>query len=242
MAEIVYQPRGAVSLNEYVYWLESILAAINDGILVIDAAGIVRLINDEYTRITGVRKEEIIGRPLRSVRPGAKLPLVLKDGKPRQGIYRREGTVEYVVDMAPIFNQKQIVGAVSICKSLTEVDYLTKELNRHIKRLAQLEDAMGKIHRARYTFDEIIGATSGLKDEVYLAKKAADTNLSVLLTGESGTGKELFAQAIHNASSRAAFPFVAINCASIPPTLLESELFGYEEGSFTNSKLGGKMG
>lgn len=230
------------SLHDYIQWLEGIIDAIHDGILVVDANGIVRHINREYTVITGVPKHAIIGKPLSEVRPGAQLPLTLTDGKKRAGIYRKEGKKEYVVDMAPIFQGNQVIGAVSVCKSVSEVDALTKELSMSKKRVAQLEKAVGRIHWARYGFQDIIGADGGLKNVMEQAKKIATTELYILITGESGTGKELFAQAIHRNSHRRQEPFVAINCAAIPLHLLESELFGYEEGAFTHSKHGGKIG
>ncbi|KQL46386.1 Fis family transcriptional regulator [Brevibacillus choshinensis] len=230
------------NLNQELEWFQAIIHSIHDGVLVIDREEIVRLINPEYTRITGVRPEVILGQPLRSVRPGAQLADTLRDGKTRAGIYRKEGTTEYVVDMAPILLQGEIVGAVSICKGLTEVHKLSLELEKNKEKLLQLEKAMGSLYQTKYTFDHIVGAQRGLKDIVHIAKKAADSKLPVLITGESGTGKELFAQSIHNESKRAHRPFIPVNCAAIPAALLESELFGYEEGSFTNAKKGGKTG
>ena len=97
-------------------------------------------------------------------------------------------------------------------------------------------------HCARYTFDDIVGTCPAMENAKALAQKMAQTNLPILITGESGTGKELFAQAIHNSSPRREEPFIAVNCATIPDSLLESELFGYEEGAFTGAKKGGKLG
>ncbi|MEI3605011.1 sigma 54-interacting transcriptional regulator [Pseudogracilibacillus sp. SE30717A] len=227
------------SIEEYMEWLQSILMSIHDGVLVIDKEGIVRLINPEYTRITGVAPEKIIGKRLKDVRPQAQLVDVLNDGKERVGIYRKEGNVEYVVDMAPILNQKEIIGAVSVCKGLTEVHKLVRQLKEDRD---QLQNQIGSIHQAKYTFDEIIGADGGLTEVIRIGKKAAVSELPILISGESGTGKELFAQSIHNESKRANGPFIPVNCATIPASLIESELFGYEEGSFTNSKKGGKVG
>lgn len=229
-------------LNQKVDWLEGIIEAVHDGVLVIDRDGIVRLINDEYTRITGVKREQIIGKKLTDVRPGAILPTVLRDGRPREGVFRREKTMEYVVDMAPIYNNGEIIGAVSVCKSLSEVYELSKELSKSRKRIIELEKRFGNLHRAKYKFSDIVGETELIKELKIKAKKFATTDLNMLITGESGTGKELFAQAIHNESKRKNNPFVTINCAAIPDSLLESELFGYEEGAFTNSKRGGKIG
>jgi PAS domain S-box-containing protein len=231
-----------LSPNAYTNWLEEIIDSINDGVLVIDSQGIVQLINAEYTKITGVQKEKIIGEYLVDVRKGAILPRTLEDGERRSGIYRKEGENEYIVDMAPVYEQDRLIGAVSVLKSLTEVHHLAKELKQSREKLTKLENTVGHIYRTRYTFDDIIGKDGGLKETVELAKKAAHSNLNILIQGESGTGKELFAHAIHRESFRSEFPFVPINCAAIPSSLLESELFGYEEGSFTNSKKGGKIG
>ncbi|UOR13706.1 sigma-54 interaction domain-containing protein [Halobacillus amylolyticus] len=228
--------------KNYTDWLEETIDSINDGILVIDSQGIVQFVNTEYTNITGVQPEAIVGKPLRDVRKGAILPKALRDGKRRAGIYRREGQIEYVIDTAPVYKHGEIVGAVSVCKSLNEVHFLTKELKRSKERLARLENTVGHMYQTKYTFSDIIGKDSGLKDTVELAKKAAYANLNILIQGESGTGKELFAQAIHSEGPRSKFPFIPVNCAAIPAELLESELFGYEEGSFTSSKKGGKVG
>ncbi|MBP1970779.1 PAS domain S-box-containing protein [Virgibacillus natechei] len=228
--------------RNYIDWIEEMIDSINDGILVIDVEGVVQFVNKEYTNITGVKEADIVGQPLAEVRKGAVLPNALKDGKRREGVYRKEGEVEYIIDTAPVYKGEEIVGAVSVCKSLNEVHYLTRELHRSQERIARLEKAVGTINRAKYTFENIIGREGGLRSTIELAKKAAHSNLNILIQGESGTGKELFAHALHNESDRASLPFIPINCAAIPSSLLESELFGYEEGSFTSSKKGGKVG
>lgn len=102
--------------------------------------------------------------------------------------------------------------------------------------------ASGKGRVAKYRFSDICGGSAQIRQTVELARKMARTESSILITGESGTGKELFAHAIHNSSPRAAAPFVAINCAALPDSLLESELFGYEDGAFTGARKGGKAG
>lgn len=228
-----------LTLEENLDWLQSILLSIHDGILVIDKEETVRIINPEYTKITGVIAQEIIGKPLKQIRPKAQLIDVLKDGKERVGIYRKEGNTEYVVDMAPIIKDNAIIGAVSVCKGLTEVHKLAKQLKQDRDRL---QNTIGSMYQAKYFFEQMIGADGGLKEVIQVGRRAATANLPILLLGESGTGKELFAQSIHNESNRAADPFIPVNCATIPSSLIESELFGYEEGSFTNAKKGGKVG
>lgn len=101
---------------------------------------------------------------------------------------------------------------------------------------------IGKGYFSKYTFHDIIGENPKLLEAIEICKKIANSSSTILITGENGSGKELFAGAIHNYSSRSKKPFVAINCATLPENLLESELFGYEEGAFTGAKRGGKIG
>ena len=108
--DMLYENFKEFSLEDQLDWFKATLHSIHDGVLVIDSKEIVKLINPEYTRITGVQPNEIIGKPLRLVRPKAQLIETLKDGKERIGVYRKEGTVEYVVDMAPIIlNKKPVI-------------------------------------------------------------------------------------------------------------------------------------
>ena len=122
---------------------------------------------------------------------------------------------------------------IFLIKDVTELTNLETSLRRQIAKRG---------HVARYTFEDIKGTSPAILQCIDKARRIAQIDKPTLIIGESGTGKELFAQSIHNASSRARFPFVAMNCAAIPPTLLESELFGYEEGAFTGARKGGKEG
>lgn len=223
-------------------WYIQILNSINNGILVTDEQLIVRYVNSEYSRITNVKEKEILGKFLPKVRPGAMLPQVISTGKPIVGQYRHEGEVEYVVDMAPIMVEGNIIGGVSVVKDITEVRRLSEEIEKIAKKTGRLKTMVDRIYKAKYTFDDIVGKSTAMNEAVRVAKRAAQGNADILITGESGTGKELFAQAIHNASGRGMGPFVALNCAAIAPNLIESELFGYEEGSFTGAKKGGRVG
>ncbi|MDD4780741.1 MAG: sigma 54-interacting transcriptional regulator [Tissierellia bacterium] len=122
---------------------------------------------------------------------------------------------------------------IILIKDVTEIMNLENTLRKQLIK---------KGHIAKYTFDVIIGNSKVIHDCVNKARIVSKIDKPTLITGESGTGKELFAQSIHNESSRRNFPFIAINCASLPSTLLESELFGYDEGAFTGAKKGGKLG
>lgn len=222
-------------------WWKAIVESMNDGVLVIDQEGCVKTINPEYTRITGVTPD-IIGKELLLNRPGAQLPKTLKDGKSRVGVYRKTKGREYVVDMAPIIVDGEIIGAVSVCKSLNEVHTLTNELKIQLDKVKELKRHMSSIYNVKYTFNDIITNDPGMKQIISIAKKTATSDLPILVTGESGTGKELFAQAIHHASLRNKRPFIAVNCSAIPTTLIENELFGHGKGAFVGALQEGKAG
>lgn len=222
-------------------WWKAIVESMNDGVLVIDQEGCVKTINPEYTRITGVTPD-IIGKELLLNRPGAQLPKTLKDGKSRVGVYRKTKGREYVVDMAPIIVDGEIIGAVSVCKSLNEVHTLTNELKIQLDKVKELKRHMSSIYNVKYTFNDIITNDPGMKQIISIAKKTATSDLPILVTGESGTGKELFAQAIHHASLRNERPFIAVNCSAIPTTLIENELFGHGKGAFVGALQEGKAG
>lgn len=119
-------------------------------------------------------------------------------------------------------------------------------LQRYADAENKLHDARQKLlskgHTAKYAFSDIIGSSPAITEICRMARKMAATNSAILITGESGTGKELLASAIHNASGRSQYPYIAINCAAMPEHLLESELFGYEEGAFTGARKNGKLG
>lgn len=230
-----------VPIEETVKWWMAIVESMNDGVLVIDRDGIVKTINPEYTRITGVTPD-IIGKSLIAYRPGAKLPETLASGESQVGVYRKTHNREYVVDMAPVIIEEEIVGAVSVCKSLNEVQLLTRELEKQRKKVKELQDQISAFHKVRYTFADIITDDPKMKERMSIAKRTAVTDLPILIKGESGTGKELFAQAIHHTSLRSAKPFIAVNCSAIPSEMIENELFGHSEGAFPGAFEEGKAG
>ena len=197
-----------------------------DGILIVDRDSVVQYINPAYTRITGITEDKIIGKPLKEVRPGARLVEVVSSGEPIVGALRREKGVDYTVNMSPILEDGKVTGAISVVSNIEDVRKLSKTINKYESEILRLENRMQAINRAKYTLDDIIAkdqVSVKLKDDVL---RIARKETTVVLMGESGTGKELYAQAIHNASSRKNNSFIAVNCASFQKELLESELFG----------------
>lgn len=217
--------------------------SMREGILIIDAHTKILFANRSYLEFLNKTEAEIIGRPLREIRPGARLPEVLSTGKPILHAPRAEENDDvYFVNMYPILAGGAVVGGISVVTFMRDAHNFRAELEAYEKRSRQLLRRVNKANSARYTFDSITAVGKNVQAVKALAQKAAATDAAVLLASESGTGKELYAQAIHNASSRRGEVFVAINCANFNANTLESELFGYVEGAFTGAKRGGKMG
>lgn len=147
-----------------------------------------------------------------------------------------------MTDMHPLIINGVCMGGVTIARDITEIERLQTKLSKYRVRYNDLLRQMNKDNTATYTFTDICGESPSFQATKRLAEKLAVSELPVLLRGESGTGKELFAQAIHLASHRRNQPFVTVNCAAIPGQLLESELFGYDEGAFSGAKPSGKVG
>ncbi len=213
-----------------------------DGILIIDTDEIVKYINPAYTRITKVTYDAIVGKKLRDLRPGSRLQNVLITKKPNAGVLREEYGIEYSVNMSPIFEGTELVGAISVVSNIDDIYKLYQDIDKYKSRVKSLENRMNAIQRAKYTLDDIVSVDIKSVEVKKIIKKISKKDTTVLIFGESGTGKELYANAIHNESNRADGPFIAVNCASFQGSLLDSELFGYEEGSFTGAKREGKMG
>ena len=214
-----------------------------EGILIIDADGIVQYINPAYTSITGVDCQTIVGQPLLSIRPGSRLTNVVKSGKRVMRAPRFYDGVAYMTNMYPIRDANNVViGGVSTVIEANDVFALNKEWETFQANLRMLSNYIKVEKTAKYTFDQIVYADPASSACIELARRIAAKGLSTVITGESGTGKELYANSIHNESQRREFPFVALNCAAFDANLLESELFGYEEGAFTGAKKGGKSG
>lgn len=226
------------NLKEVQSLLEAILYSTDDAISVVDEKGNGILINPAYTRITGLTEADVINKPCTvDIAEGESMHRqVLRTRQPVRGVRMKVGTNRrpVLVNVAPIIINGDLKGSVGIIHDISEIRALTKELE-HAKSLIRRMTA-------KYTFDDIIGKSELISAAIDQAKHAATTPVTVLLRGESGTGKELFAHAIHNASPRRGGPFVRVNSAAIAESLLESELFGYEEGAFTGAVRGGKKG
>lgn len=218
--------------------LEALIESTQDAISVSDESGRNIMINPAYTRITGLSREAVINKSVTvDIAEGVSMHIeVMKTGKPVRNVRMKVGPLkrDVVVNVAPILVDKKIVGSVGVIHDISEIISLNEELKSTKKLLRHL--------RAKYTWDDIIGISESLAEAKEQARRAAETPATVLLRGQSGVGKELFAHAIHNESKRSDASFVRVNCAAFTESLLESELFGYEEGAFTGARKGGKSG
>ena len=211
----------------------TIVNKVSDGLLMIDGKGVVTFINPTGAKILNINPAEALGKHISTLVDFR--PVVLKVLETGQGytdkeflIETKRGNLHFIKTAIPLKNSKgELEGVIDIF--------------REIKRIRQLVTKMVGA-TAQFTFEDIVGNSPAMKECVRLAKIAANSAATVLIQGESGTGKELIAQAIHNSSLRADGPFVAINCGAIPRNLVESELFGYEDGAFTGAKQGGRPG
>lgn len=223
--------------------LSAVLNSVQEAIEVADNQGIIKYVNPAFTRITGISEKERIGQNIFDASPDGALATVLKTGKNVFGHRTMVGgsIAEVVSNAAPIMVDSKIEGAVVVFQHFTDVMKLMDELRRSTSLIENLSDKFGQVTTCKYTFNDILGNSQDLKRCNQLAERAARSNSTVLLLGESGTGKELFAHAIHDASPRREKPFIKVNCAAIPESLLESEFFGYAKGAFTGaikSKIG----
>lgn len=216
-----------------------------EGMIFIDAEGIIRWINQGYADFLNVSKEDSIGRHILDVVPQSRLLEVMKSGKPQYGEVWEVNGQHVLVNRWPIYNSGKVVGCIgkSLFKDeLSLAREFVKKINWLENELAYYKEELHRERKAKYTLDHIIGSSEKMARLKEKVSRIAKTTSTVLITGESGTGKELIAHSIHNASPRRHKAFVRVNCTSIPEDLLESELFGYDEGAFTGAKKGGKPG
>lgn len=219
--------------NRFERELDILLQVLDDGIIGVNPEGKILTYNEGAEKIIGYKKDEVLSRNGSRILPEIPFNVVLNKGESLKEKLMKINGYDVVVSVDPVIHSKKLYGAVAIVKKFNDIEKKQHKLRAEL---------IGKGHRAKYKFEDILGESKVIKKYKDIAEKMAKSDSSVLITGESGTGKELFAQAIHNSSKRKNYQFVAVNCAALPESLLESELFGYEEGAFTGARKGGKTG
>ncbi|HYF93153.1 MAG TPA: sigma 54-interacting transcriptional regulator [Symbiobacteriaceae bacterium] len=213
--------------------LKAVIDFSYDGVVAVDAAGMVTAFNPVAETITGIPSSQALGRSITQLIPGSRLPAVIDCGSAELGEMQEIGRVQVVTNRVPIIVGGKVHGAVATFQEVSRLQKLEQKIRQRLQ-------ASG--HIAKYSFRDITGESRVIADVIAKADRFGRVDSTVLIEGETGTGKERFAHAIHRVSPKAAGPFVAVNCGALQESLLESELFGYVEGAFTGARKGGKEG
>lgn len=240
--------KSPIEDESYVKILEKIIETSFDGIYVTNSSADTILVNKSYERITGLKREELIGRNMaefvsRGVMSEATSFFVLKNKKPLT-LYQTFNTGKSaLVTSTPFFDENgEIKMIVTNVRDITELKKLQdkdrKRNDENIKYKGIIEELKLQIASDDY----IVAEDEKMLNLLLLAKRVARVDTTILITGETGTGKEVLAKYIYNNSARKDKPFIKINCGAVPENLIESEFFGYTEGSFTGALKGGKIG
>ena len=203
---------------------------------VIDKDSRIVYMNKLYLDFLGITEDQAIGSPITDFIPNSRLPETIISGSPTfDDIFEYEDGRQLIYSKIPVKNHKgEVIGVVSV-SSLNTVDTVN-ELYNELATLKLSNELYARqlrgLNSAPSVFDNIVGVSPKIIEIKNILNNVINSRMPILLTGESGTGKEVFANAIHNASNWHNAPFVRVNCAAIPKELLESELFGYEPGTF----------
>ena len=218
-----------IKLKQY----EIILNHTHDAVIAVDQKGNLQVLNEPAKQLLGnpgpARLHSLVKKALGEVPMAA----LLENGSPYLGLLQRVSGVLVSANLLPIEVEGKVLGGVAIFQDVQNLQKREQKIRIQLHKKGLV---------AKYHFQDILGNAVTIQAAVRLAQKFSHTDATILIQGETGTGKEMFAQSIHNASSRANGPFVAVNCGAFPRDLLESELFGYVEGAFTGASRGGKRG
>ncbi|MEW6661196.1 MAG: sigma 54-interacting transcriptional regulator [Bacillota bacterium] len=232
------------SVKDLMGTLETILQSAYDGLIVVNTQGLVNMVNDAFCSLFEVQSQECLGKHVLDIIENSKLHFVAANGKAEKSDLIIVKGKEVLVMQIPIVKEGVTIGALGkfIYKDLNELNALALKVNALHSELVYYRDEVQKFRSAKYGLDNIIGHNAEISRLRETIKRVALTNSTVLIRGETGTGKELVAHALHMESGRKYGPFIKVNCAAIPEQLLESELFGYDEGAFTGAKKRGQIG
>ncbi len=225
--------------------IEALLNNPWDAHLLVDKEGILRFISSSNEAFYQTTAEKSIGRHISELNPQSGLPRVIHTGKPEIAEPFEFSGKKRIVSRIPLRDREgNIVGAIGklMFWHSDQVNHLHRQVEVLESRIQYYEKELKDLYRTRRSLDNIVGESLPIQEAKNIAVRAAPTDLTVLITGETGTGKDIFAHAIHQMSPRKDYPFVRVNCASIPINLIESELFGYEAGAFTGATRQGKAG
>ena len=223
----------------------------DDGFLIVDVEGNIAYINEAYCHYIDIARENVLGRPVLDYIDTSQMAEVAADPtyKPEVGVLHKVSARQYragenycIVNRTNVSENGVPIAGAGQVKFIRSTLKLSQAISDVYDELDHYKQELHRLSAERYSFKQVLGNSSELRKAKNLALRTSANDFSVLITGETGTGKEVFANAIHYASKRKNKPFIRINCAAIPSELLESELFGYEEGAFTGARRCGKKG
>ncbi|MBM7693980.1 transcriptional regulator with PAS, ATPase and Fis domain [Peribacillus deserti] len=227
-----------------VEWVKEVINIVAERLVVVDRKGIIRYMDSAYCDFLNITPMDAIGKHVDQVIENTRMHIVANTGIPELSSVQPIKGSEMIANRYPLYVNNELVGAAGtvIFRNPQEwLDYSSK-IQPLLDELQYYKRKFEKEHKSKYRFSDLAGNNPRFVEAKQLAERGSHSQSSILLIGESGTGKELFAHSIHQNSTRAHYPFIRVNCASIPENLLESELFGYDEGAFTGAKRGGKKG
>ncbi|MDK7665690.1 sigma-54 interaction domain-containing protein [Cytobacillus oceanisediminis] len=222
--------------------VETIVENAFGWLVVVNKEGTIIYINKNYCNFLEIEREKALGKHVSEVIENSRMHIVAESGKEEIADLQYIRGNYMIANRIPIFSDGEVIGAFGTVFFRDTKEWM--QMNSHVKSmLTKIQSFIQEIDPSvKYSLDDILGNSSQIHSLKEKVKMVAASDISVLIRGESGTGKELFAHSIHQLSNRSHQPFVKINCGAIPEHLLESELFGYEEGAFTGAKKGGKKG
>lgn len=212
--------------------LKAIIDHSVEGIIAIDESGVITTLNPAAKKILDISNDDVIGTSISTFKSRFGFN-IYEDSSTQMGKVININEIPVIINKILINVDNNQVGSIITIAEISKLQKLEQKVRNNLYNKGLV---------AKYSFSNIIGSSTAIRKTVEQAMQFGKTSTTVLIQGETGSGKELFAQSIHNISPRRKGPFVAINCAALPENLLESELFGYEEGAFTGAKKGGKIG
>ncbi|MFJ4394495.1 sigma-54 interaction domain-containing protein [Pseudomonas sp. NPDC089395] len=215
-----------------------------EGITVVDKDAILRYISPVHERFFGFIPGGAVGQPVQEVIENTRLQEVVRTGKAEIGQVQQMRNTSRVVNRIPITRGDEVVGAIGrvMFRAPEEVHELSRQISSLRAEVNYYETELTRLRHRTYGLEEIVGESDAIQRLKAQIRKVAPLDVPVFIAGESGTGKELVAHAIHNLSRRSEKPMVVVNCGALPDTLVESELFGYDQGAFTGAKREGRLG
>lgn len=232
------------ALTHHPDFFKALVDNMQIGVIVADHEGHIIYLNETYARFLNLDPETQIGKHATEIGVNSRLHIVAKTGKAEVNWPHQLKDTAFLVHRVPIKENGKTIAVLGLVlfDSASTASKLAEQVSFLETKVKLYENELASLRSVRFTFESIVGVSEAILDAKEKAIKAATNQYPVLITGESGVGKELFAQAIHHGGVRRPYPFVRVNCPAIPKELVESELFGYEKGSFTGADPKGKPG